>query len=125
MRKPVYREYVPMTKKELGAYLKEHPKATHFTYYSYYIIHCDICHKRINQGKYWLNARIGHNKFRKTETYEICSDKCAVELIKKFSEKFTTDIAPDDYIDGISFIKYNDPKDKKSSEDDDEDDSDD
>ena len=77
-------------KKELNAYLKEHPKATHFTYYSSYIAHCDICNKRINQQKYWLMDRIGHNKFRKTETYEICSDKCAVELIKKFSEKFSS-----------------------------------
>lgn len=122
MRKPVYREFVPMTKKELGAYLKEHPNTAHFTCNSRYIVYCDICNKRINQKKYWLMARIGHNKFRKTETYEICSDKCAVELIKKFSEKFMTDIAPDDYIDGINFIKYNDPKDKKQSVDDDEDD---
>lgn len=122
MHKPVYKEYVPMTKKELNAYLKEHPNATHFTHCSRYISYCDICNRLINRKKYWLIGMISHNKCGKNETYDICSDKCATELIKKFSEKFITDIAPDDRVDGISFLRYNDPKDKLSVDDDEDDD---
>lgn len=80
--------FVRMTKKELNAWLKDHPKAYYVESSVKCIRFCDICGKRINENKYWSAGHVRFANYRDSEFHDLCSESCEKEFMRRALERF-------------------------------------
>ena len=79
--------FVTMSKTAFKAYLKDHPNAEYFMNWKA-VTHCDICGKRIDIRKYWLSGHVQFTDYHTNEFYDLCSDSCAKEFMRRFATRF-------------------------------------
>ena len=80
--------FVRMTKKELKAWMKDHPNAHHVELSVSVKRFCDICGKRINEQKYWSSGHVQFTDYHTSEFHDLCSESCEKEFMRRSLERF-------------------------------------
>ena len=94
------RIFVQMTKKELRAWMKDHPNAHYVESSVKCRRFCDICGKRINENKYWSAGYVRFTDYHNTEFHDLCSNECEKEFMRRALERFENQ--PSDATDKIT-----------------------
>lgn len=103
------RIFVRMSKKELSAWLADHPNAQYNEFPVTIKRVCDICGKRINENKYWASGYVQFVDYHESERCDLCSDACTKEFMRRASAQFENQ-SPDatNKITGITVHRLDD-----------------